>query len=121
MSETITHHVKYEEIHGVDETVQIPLDVHQKLHRQLREEGNCNISPTELKKISTAASNRSPKTINQKKEYHRAKIRSWLFDDKMDNLVWHREIIRYNEQTGSVYVNGLFAASGGRQLRYISG
>ena len=54
----VHHHVKYLEIHGVDEVVLMPKGEHIKLHNRLRREGKCNIPRTELAKISYMAYNR---------------------------------------------------------------
>jgi hypothetical protein len=56
--EFVHHHVKYKEIHGIDEIVIMPHNEHRKLHSRLRREGKCNIPTEELQKISVAASQR---------------------------------------------------------------
>lgn len=55
------HHVKYKEIHGVDETVQLTWSEHQKLHARLRREGKCQIPSDELHKIVVRAYQRTEK------------------------------------------------------------
>ena len=54
----VHHHIKYKEIHGVDEVVMMEKGEHNKLHRRLRREGKCNISPIALQKISSSANSR---------------------------------------------------------------
>jgi len=61
MSKLIEHHIKYKEIHGVDETVFMSRGEHKKLHCRLRKEGKCNISVSSLQKISTKAAQRTQK------------------------------------------------------------
>jgi len=58
----VEHHVKYLELHGVDETEWMTRSEHQKLHRRLRKEGKCNIPSEELRKIAVAANGRTDKS-----------------------------------------------------------
>lgn len=44
----VEHHVKYKELHGVDETVWLTFGEHEKLHRRLRKQGKCNVPAKEL-------------------------------------------------------------------------
>lgn len=60
-SKLIEHHTKYKEIHGEDKTVFIPVGNHVSIHRRLRKEGKCNISPKELYEISQSAFRRTEK------------------------------------------------------------
>lgn len=57
----VEHHVKYKEIHGVDETVWMTYGEHRLLHNQLRKDGKCGISVKELRDISHCAQNRTAK------------------------------------------------------------
>ena len=54
----VHHHIKYKEIHGVDEVVMMEKGEHNKLHRRLRREEKCNIPPIILHKISSSANSR---------------------------------------------------------------
>lgn len=54
----VNHHVKYKEIHGVDEIVIMDKGEHGRLHTRLRREGKCNIPPKELARISMKANMR---------------------------------------------------------------
>lgn len=65
----VEHHIKYKEIHGVDETVWMTQSEHQKLHRKLREEGKYNIPAEDLKPIVKAAHQRTRKYKEYKKNY----------------------------------------------------
>jgi hypothetical protein len=60
-SKLIEHHTKYKEIHGEDKTVFIRVGKHVSIHRRLRKEGKCNISPKELHEISENAFRRTEK------------------------------------------------------------
>lgn len=55
----VHHHVKYKEIHGVDEIVLMTTSEHRLLHNRLRREGICKIPPDELEIISHHARSRS--------------------------------------------------------------
>lgn len=52
LKKLLNHHEKYEEIHGEEKVVLMCYKCHFNLHKKLREEGKCNISPNELQKIS---------------------------------------------------------------------
>ena len=54
----VHHHIKYKEIHGVDEVVMMEKGEHNKLHRRLRREGKCNVPQIILHKISSSANSR---------------------------------------------------------------
>ena len=47
----VEHHIKYKEIHGIDETVFMSRSEHDKLHRRLRRAGKCNIPVENLQKL----------------------------------------------------------------------
>lgn len=51
----VHHHVKYKEIHGVDEVVLMEKGEHTRLHIRLRREGKCNIPSEDLHKLSVSA------------------------------------------------------------------
>lgn len=51
----VHHHVKYKEIHGVDEIVLISNSEHQRIHKRLRKQKKCNVPVDKLKTISAAA------------------------------------------------------------------
>ena len=44
----VHHHIKYKEIHGVDEVVLMDKGEHAKLHRKLRREYKCNVPPGKI-------------------------------------------------------------------------
>lgn len=94
---------------------------HTLLHQRLRNEKKCNISSNELRKISNAAIGRTDKRKDYKKDYHKNKIKAWCFTDKMAKGVQHRETIRYNEESGSVYITSIFTASVGKKIKYLNG
>ncbi len=67
LGKLIEHHIKYKEIHGVDETVLIPFGEHIQIHRRLRKMGKCNIPIDELNRISHLAKNRTEKVKARRK------------------------------------------------------
>lgn len=67
----VEHHMKYKEIHGVDETVWMTQSEHQKLHARLRKEEKCDIPSKELRRISIAAAGRTEKIEKYQKEYQK--------------------------------------------------
>lgn len=60
----VKHHIKYIEIHGIDEVILMTRSDHQKLHRRLRKEGKLNIPVEKLNIISQRASLRDPAIIH---------------------------------------------------------
>lgn len=54
----VHHHIKYREIHGVDEVIMMDAGEHQKLHRRLRRDGKCKVPSHILLRISSAACTR---------------------------------------------------------------
>jgi hypothetical protein len=66
----VYHHIKYKEIHGVDEVVMMEPSEHKKLHCRLRKEGRCNIPSSILREIS----NRANQPRNQRVYHNRRKI-----------------------------------------------
>lgn len=61
----VHHHVKYKEIHGVDEVVLMEKSEHAKLHRRLRKEGRCSVDPKILRRVSHNAHER----LNLRRRY----------------------------------------------------
>lgn len=119
----VEHHVKYKELHGVDETVWMTNSEHVKLHARLRKGGMCNIPSDELKKISTAANSRTVKCKNYNNIYEKTHIRdrrTMGFCDFMMPGVRHRERIVYNETTNTLFVSCAFEAPHSK-LYYIGG
>jgi hypothetical protein len=55
----IHHHIKYKEIHGIDEVVLMEKSEHAKLHARLRKEKKCNVPPEKLHAISMRARSRA--------------------------------------------------------------
>ena len=65
----VEHHIKYKEIHGVDETIMMTRSEHKKVHIRLRDEGKCNIPVEELAIISIAAHGRTSKVKEYQRKY----------------------------------------------------
>ena len=97
----IEHHVKYKEIHGLDETVWMEKSEHDKLHKRLRKEGKCKIPVDVLNNISKKANQRTKKYKLWKKEYDRQKRPIVEFIDFQDtiglNIVLFERIIFTHE------------------------
>ena len=51
----VHHHIKYKELHGVDEVILISKSEHWKIHNRLRKEGRCKVPVVELQMISNEA------------------------------------------------------------------
>lgn len=104
MTQLIKHHVKYEELHGVDEVVLMTRSEHKKLHNKLRNEGKCNLLPNEIAKYSKAASGRDG-TV---KKYSMKNIRSYKFTILMIPYINLRTAIRYNVKLDSLSISSWF-------------
>jgi len=108
----VEHHVKYREIHGIDETVWLIQSEHVKLHRNLRIERKCNIPANVLKKISQAAYKRTDKAKTSQaankltdkakdtqKKYRKENIFEKMFTERIGINIDHRTVIYYNNAT----------------------
>jgi len=87
----VEHHIKYKEIHGIDETVWMDKSAHSKLHLRLRKEGKCNIPPQNLNKISTLAAGRTDKHKEQMKQYKHDKKKQ-IFEYRKNYLKYLQHI-----------------------------
>lgn len=72
MAKLIQHHIKYKELHEIDEIIMLTPSEHAKLHIKLRKEGKCNVSPDELEKISAKARERSPERKIFRRRYEQS-------------------------------------------------
>ncbi len=147
MSELMQHHVKYEEIHGVDEIVMLTRSEHAKLHLKLRKEGKCDVPANKLCEISDKAHRRSPKGKATSARYARTKkgkaqmdeyrqseagklaaIRGASnlhpqrleFSESFGRYTTFNEQIRYNEKSGAVYYVAYFQATCNHTLPVIN-
>jgi len=119
---TVVHHVKYKEIHGVDETVLLTLSEHNKLHHRLRKSGKCTVPVKELSKISCAANERTCKRKNSKKMYNNScvkNIQRICFVETPGPHVQLREQISYNKKNGKGYYSAWFSGNHGIKLPVI--
>lgn len=112
----VQHHIKYEEIHGVDEIKIITESEHRLLHNRLRKEGKCNIPPAILNQISRAALRRSPKYKQRCLKYRRDNVLAIVFNETIAPNVQLHEWIRYNRKTGNVMIYAYFQAHNGKKL-----
>ena len=115
----VAHHVKYEELHGVDEVVMMEKGAHRQLHNRLRQERKCNVSADTLRKISTTARNRSEYSKSGKYDYHKRSMQPIYFNETLMPNVGFQESIRYNQFTGCVTCTSLFRGYHGKKLLYI--
>lgn len=95
----VEHHVKYKEIHGVDETVWLTNSEHRLLHNRLRREGKCDIPPDELAKISIAANSRTDKHKSYMTEYHRA----WRYKNPDKIKMNHKKYVKKTRDIRNKY------------------
>lgn len=93
-SSIVEHHTKYKEIHGEDKSVFITKSEHSQLHRRLRKEGKCKISPEVLHKISHRAQGRTEK----RKRYYK-RYRKYHESDE------YLEIEKYRDEKGQEDIN----------------
>ena len=124
----VEHHVKYKELHGVDETVWLTKSEHVALHNRLRREGDCNIPVADLRIIAKAAHRRTEKSIKscksdkvrqQHSEYKKQNMRYINFrKPMMTNVRFHEQIV-YNLKTNTASYSARFLASSGKQLFYV--
>ena len=92
----VHHHIKYKEIHGVDEVVMMERSEHSKLHQRLRREHKCSIPPSTLKRISENACKRRTTPIEiDKSTLERLKSISVNMDDTYDAII-NRLIAHWN-------------------------
>lgn len=118
----IEHHIKYREIHGVDETVWMTKSEHTLLHNRLRREGKCNIPADELHKIADRAHDRTDKVRKKRKiaqsEYRKRHFERLYFTERMCKHVQFLEDIRYNNKTGVVQYYARFRGTDNHKLQY---
>lgn len=119
-NELVQHHVKYKELHGVDEIVMMTWSEHRKLHNRLRNEQKCNIPSHELAKIARAAHDRTDKRKKYKKtfikEYALKNIKRISFAQMFAKHIEFCEYISYNRATGSVSYSARFSGTHGYKL-----
>lgn len=104
----VEHHIKYKELHGVDETIWMTNGEHEKLHRLLRKEGMCNVPVEELTKISASAQRRTDKSKKRNKEYYKMNIRRVNFYSAPGPNVRLLERITYNLKTETIRYSANF-------------
>lgn len=132
----IEHHIKYKEIHGVDETIWMSQSEHLKLHRRIRREKRCNIPVNEMRIIASNAHKRTSKYKTNKKisrstpeykeiarkyalEYGRKNKFCKAFTTTFIKNVRLCEFINYNIKTNSLSITSRFQERYGIKLYYI--
>jgi len=103
--QTVQHHIKYKEIHGIDEIVLMPRGEHRALHNKLRKEGKCKICIDELHKIALRA--------------HQRTFESIRFDESVGENMRLWEWIKYNLNTGNVTYGSGLIGNHGKQTQVI--
>src|SRR3990172_1537770 len=94
----VEHHIKYKEIHGVDETVWMEKGEHMKLHKRLRKEGKCKIPVLVLRDISNLANHRARKRRVQQIGFDEPILKNFRIIRK----------IKYNNHTGKISYSSRF-------------
>ena len=114
----IEHHIKYKEIHGYDKTVWLTWSEHKRLHIRLRKEGKCQVSPDELKVISSKAYMRTSKYKHLACRLSRDRThetRKHFTKSLAPNISLFTDILYYIN-TGNVSVTSYFHSSHGKRL-----
>lgn len=132
MCKLVEHHVKYKEIHGVDETVWLSHGEHQKLHHRLRMEGKCNVPVDELEKISKKAYQRTQRggesqlkhkkgkrCLDYNKLYKKNNTHTFNFSQTLMPNVEMNDNWYYNKITDVLIISSGFRADHGKKILYI--
>lgn len=122
----VQHHIKYEEIHGVDEVIMMEQEEHVRLHQRLRREKKCLVPAAKLNAISQAAHTRTNKGIethrlccqrhNKQMNHKKNRIR---FLKTVGKNVQFIETIAVNPNTGTLYCGCHFCGTNGMKLKII--
>jgi len=103
----VEHHIKYKEIHGIDETIFMSQSEHRLLHYNLRKNGKCNIPVEELQKISSMAISRTNKMKKYQKKY-KEDIKHKTFNNTIDSNIYLKIIIGYNLHNDNINISTTF-------------
>ncbi len=123
----VEHHIKYKEIHGVDETVWMEKGKHHALHDRLRRDGKCNIPVKKLRQIASIAHKRTDrykeylrtrpkKSYESNRVYARNHYKTLTINSHLSHNIRLKESIRYNTKTNKIYVSVRFEATGKHKL-----
>jgi hypothetical protein len=107
----VNHHIKYKEIHGVDEEINMDKGEHDKLHKRLRKEGKCKIPAKKLHEISKAAYYRTPRGKSIRSIYNK-QVQRLKFRETIGRKILLWEEIAYNSNTGNVSLISFFQGNG---------
>lgn len=110
MVELVEHHIKYKEIHGVDETIWLTRSEHKKLHLRLRREGRCKIPVDDLSRIADRAFDRTKKARERHKKYNQ-NVKRYVIVETMLPYCQLVQTISYNLNNGVVSVGSSFRCS----------
>ena len=123
MEKLVEHHIKYLEIHDVDETVWLTRGEHKKLHNRLRREGKCKIPVDELNKISQAAHDRTPerKAAQAKNAARRKKnTHTFRFTEQPSPNITLTEKLTYYYKTGNISYSASFHGTHAHKLPVVN-
>lgn len=116
----VEHHIRYKEIHGIDESIWMTPSEHRSLHNRLRKEGKCGVHPEELADISLRAVKRGKRFLNRILEYDKTEKRQLYRHEYYKKNVKHKvyqktlvpNVILYEEITYNIKTNTLTITSG---------
>jgi len=117
----IEHHIKYKEIHGIDETVWMERSEHSKLHRRLRREGKCKIPVDELNTIAIKANQRTLKYKNLQCRLHRDRtheVKKHFTENIAPNVSLFIDVFYYHN-TDTISITSYFQGGNGKKLKTI--
>ena len=128
----VEHHIKYIELHGIDETVWLDKGDHIALHKRLRKESKCKVTPDELNKISKKAYLRTRKgkenqlkhrksahRIEYNRKYKKENTHTFTSSEVVMPNVQLNESWYYNKVTDLLIISSGFSALHGKKLFYI--
>jgi hypothetical protein len=104
----VEHHIKYKELHGIDETIWMERSEHRKLHERLRKEGKCKVPVKKLETIANKAYDRTEKARKRRREYDSKFIKRKAFITLLEPYFEIIEVVRYNVSTNKITVSSSF-------------
>lgn len=96
-------------------------ECHNEIHRRVRKEGKCKFSVEEVERMSRKSTylRANIKARSQHAEYAKAFQEKIDFLDKLEDHIYHREHICFNNNTGNVSVSCGFMTDGTIKLQEI--
>ena len=115
----VQHHIKYIEIHGVDEVVMMEKGEHDKLHKRLRSVGKCSMTAVELDRISKRAHQRSKLGMATTAKWRKENWQQILEYTPIGPGISLAERIAYNFNNGNVGYASWFTCQSKGKITYI--